>query len=257
MRVSVITPSFNQAAYIERTILSVLGQDHRDTEYIIIDGASTDGTVDILKKYAERITWVSERDEGQSSAINKGLRLASGDLVAYLCSDDTYEPGAITKVVEFFESHAGYKWAYGRCRIVDDGDREIRKSITCYKNLLLRHYNYGKLLSENFISQPATFWRREMLSKIGYLNENEYFCMDYEYWLRLGAEHPAGVIDACLANFRYHARSKSGSVNKQQFLDELHLARKYGTGHRLAVFIHAINYHKIVSAYKFLKMLDA
>ncbi|MEK6282004.1 MAG: glycosyltransferase family 2 protein [Acidobacteriota bacterium] len=250
MRVSVVTPSYNQSQFIERTILSVLNQGYEDIEYIVMDGGSTDGTVEILRKYSDRIIWKSERDRGQSDAINQGLKMATGDILAYLNSDDTYEPNAISRVVEFFQKHPEKKWVYGKCRIINEPDQEIRKPITLYKNLLSKNYNYRKLLTENFISQPATFWKRELLSEFGYFNENEHLCMDYEYWLRIGQTHPAGVINEYLANFRYYANSKSGSTVKKMFQDKLRLARQYGAGYPFALFLHRINYYKIVSAYK-------
>jgi len=255
MKISIITPSFNQAKYIERTIKSVLNQNYSHLEYIIIDGGSTDGTVEILKKYSDRIIWKSEKDKGQSDAINKGLKIATGNIVAYLNSDDTYEIGTLKKVADFFANNPDKKWVYGKCRIINEDDKEIRKPITAYKNWLLKKYSYSKLLSENFISQPATFWRREVLDEIGYLNENEHFCMDYEFWLRIGQKYPVGVINDYLANFRYYSNSKSGSVNKKQFQDELRLAQKYGTDYPLAIFWHKVNYYKIVAIYQILNFL--
>ncbi len=259
MKISIITPSFNQAQFIERTIQSVLAQNYPNLEYIVIDGGSTDGTVEILKKYADRIIWKSEKDRGQSDAINKGLKLATGDIVAYLNSDDTYEPKTLQKVADYFSNPpAGgqtAKWAYGKCKIIDETDQEIRKPITWYKNFLLKKYSYSKLLSENFISQPAVFWKREIHSELGFFNENEHFCMDYEFWLKIGQRYPAGVINDYLANFRYYSNSKSGSVNKKQFRDELRLARKFGANHPLSIFLHKINYYKITGIYWFLNLL--
>ena len=255
MKISVITPSFNQASFIERTIESVLGQNYPDLEYIVMDGGSTDGTVEILKKYSDRIIWKSEKDSGQSDAINKGLRMATGDIVVYLNSDDTYEPGTFEKVADFFEKNPKTKWVYGKCKIINEKDREIRKPITWYKNLLLKNYSYKKLLSENFISQPATFWKRELLGEIGYLSVEEHFCMDYEFWLRIGAKYPAGVIHDYLANFRYYSNSKSGGVSKKQFQDELRLAKKFGEKYPLSIILHKINYYKIVFIYQLLNFL--
>ncbi|MDO9231853.1 MAG: glycosyltransferase family 2 protein [bacterium] len=254
MKISIITPSFNQVKFIERTIQSVLSQNYPDLEYIVMDGGSTDGTIEVLKKYSDRIIWKSESDAGQSNAINKGLKMATGDIVAYLNSDDTYEPEALKKVAEFFQNNPDKKWVYGKCKIIKENDQEIRKPITFYKNLLLKKYNYAKLLSENFISQPATFWKREIHSKIGFFDENEHYCMDYEFWLRIGKKYPAGVINAYLANFRYYATSKSGSVNKKQFQDELRLAKKFGADHLLSILVHEFNYYKIVFIYQILNI---
>lgn len=255
MKVSIITPSFNQAQFIQRTIESILSQDHQEIEYIVTDGGSTDGTVDILKKYSDKIIWKSEKDNGQSDAINKGLKMATGEIVAFLNSDDTYEPGAISEVVNFFQNNPSSKWVYGKCRIINEHDKEIRKPITLYKNLLLRKYSYSKLLTENFISQPATFWKKELHEELGYLDENEHFCMDYEFWLRIGQKYPAGIINRYLANFRYYANSKSGSVNKKQFQDQYRLAKKYGSGFRLPLIVHKFNYYKITTIYSFLNLI--
>ncbi len=233
----------------------MLEQSHRNLEHIVVDGGSTDGTIDILRSYTRIITWVSEKDRGQAHAINKGLKMATGEIVAWLNSDDTYEPGALARVSECFHDHPDYRWVYGKCRIVDENDHEIRSYITRYKNLLLAGYSFPKLLSENFISQPAVFWRRQLLDEIGYLSEQEHFCMDYDYWLRAGSRYPAGALRAYLANFRYHRASKSGSVDRRQFQDELRIARAFGQGHRLALLMHAANYYKIVSAYHILKVL--
>lgn len=220
-----------------------------------MDGGSKDGTVDILKKYSDRILWTSEKDGGQSEAINKGLKKATGDIVAFLNSDDTYEPGALLKVAEYFKKNPDVKWAYGKCRIVDENDKEIRKPITLYKNLLLKNYSFKKLLAENFISQPATFWRRDLHKEIGYINEDEHYTMDYEFWLRIGQKYPAGVIDAYLANFRMYDNSKSGSLANPQFLDELRIAKAYSNGAKLPILLHKFNYYKITGMYKLMAML--
>lgn len=254
MRISVITPSYNQAQFIERTIKSVLNQHYPELEYIIMDGGSTDGTVEILKKYSDRIIWKSEKDSGQSDAINKGLRIATGDIVTYLNSDDTYAPGAFEQVIRFFQENPDKKWVYGKCKIIDENDQEIRKPITLYKNILLRKYRYSKLLSENFISQPATFWKREVHTEMGFLDENEHYCMDYEFWLRIGQKYPAGVINNYLANFRYHTDSKSGGVNKKQFQDELRIAKKYSRNNFISIGLHFVNYWKIISIYRIMSI---
>lgn len=250
MKISIVTPSYNHAHFIERTIDSVLNQNYPDLEYIVMDGGSKDGTVDILKRYKDKIVWKSEKDGGQSEAINKGLKMATGDVVAFLNSDDTYEPGALAKVAKFFEDNPDIKWAYGKCRIIDENEKEIRKPITLYKNLLLKRYSFNKLLSENFISQPATFWRREIHNKIGFINEDEHYTMDYEFWLRIGQKYPAGVIDDYLANFRMYNTSKSGSLSNPQFQDELRIAKKFSKGARWPILLHKFNYYKIVWIYR-------
>lgn len=214
-----------------------------------MDGGSTDGTIDILKRYSGRVIWKSEKDSGQSEAINKGLRMATGDIVAFINTDDTYEPGAFSEVADFFTNNPEVKWLYGKCKIINVHDNEIRRPITWYKNLLLRRFSYNKLLSENFISQPATFWRKELHKEIGYMNEKEHLSMDYEFWLRIGQRYPAGVMDMYLANFRMYDTSKSGSQATPQFKDSLRIAQKFSGGARVPILLHRINYYKIVGIY--------
>jgi glycosyltransferase involved in cell wall biosynthesis len=255
MKISIITPSYNQVPFIERTIKSVLDQNYPNLEYIVMDGGSTDGTIDILKKYSDRIIWKSEKDNGQSDAINKGLKMATGDIIAYLNSDDTYESGTIKKVVDFFEKNPDKKWAYGKCRIIDEKDLEIRKPITWYKNILSKNYSYPKLLMENFISQPATFWKKELAEEIGYFRETESYSLDYEYWLRIGRRYPAGTIDDYLANFRFYRGSKTGSLSKENFASEIRLAKEYGKDHPFCVFLHRINCLKTIWIYRLLNFV--
>ncbi len=255
MKISIVTPSYNQVQFIERTIESILGQKYPDLEYIVMDGGSTDGTVEILKKYSDQIIWKSEKDGGQSEAINKGLHMASGEIVAFLNSDDTYEPDALLRVADFFQNNPDFKWAYGKCKIVNEYGKEIRKPITAYKNLLLKKYSYKKLLAENFISQPATFWKRELHKELGYINEDEHYTMDYEFWLRIGQKYPAGVIKSYLANFRMYNTSKSGSLTNPQFIDELRIAKAFSDGAKLPIFIHKFNYLKITWIYRLMASL--
>jgi glycosyltransferase involved in cell wall biosynthesis len=250
VKLTVVTPSYNHAHFIERTIDSVLGQGYPDLEFIVVDGGSSDGTIEILERYGSDLIWTSEPDRGQSDAINKGLRRATGSVVAFLNSDDTYAPGALHTVAEFFETHPETMWGYGKCRIIDERDREIRRPITWYKNALLRRYSFRKLLAENFVSQPATFWRRALHDEIGYFNEDEHYVMDYEFWLRAGQRYPAGVIDGYLANFRMYDASKSGSLQNPQFSDELRVARAFSGGERLPIYLHQFNYFKIVAVYR-------
>ena len=255
MKISVITPSFNQGHLIEKTIKSVVQQEHSDLEYIVMDGKSSDNTLEVLKKYEKQLTWVSEIDDGQSDAINKGIRKASGDIVCYLNSDDTFEPGALKEVARFFENNPEVMWAYGKCKIINLDDVEIRKPITIYKNLLLRRYSYKKLLAENFISQPSTFWRMQVHQELGYFDENEHYVMDYEFWCRLGSKFDAGVINSYLANFRMYSTSKSGSLKNPQFDDELRVAKIYAGDRKMIIMLHSINRLKIVYSYKIMNLI--
>ncbi len=226
-RISIITPSYNQGQFIEQTIQSVLSQDYPDLEYIVMDGGSTDETLSILRKYEGKLLWISEKDRGQSHAINKGLRMASGEVIAFLNSDDLYEPGALLAVGEFFARHPQAFWVTGKCRIINQQGREIRRWITRYKNFWLRLGIYPVLYVLNYISQPATFWRREVVEEIGYLDEDLHYAMEYDYWLRIGQRFRLWFIPKYLARFRIHPSSKAGSSARAQFDSELLIARRY------------------------------
>ena len=166
-QISVITPSYNSGLFIEQTIRSVLAQGYPKLEYIVIDGGSTDGTVDILHKYDGSLTWISEKDRGQSHAINKGFQMATGEVLAYLNADDVYEPGALVKVGNFITRHPQAYWVTGRCRFIDANDKEIRRVAAWYKYFWLLWGSYCALMVLDYVSQPATFWHREVIMQIG------------------------------------------------------------------------------------------
>ena len=220
-KISIITPSLNQAPFIEETILSVLNQTYDNLEYIVVDGLSEDGTVSILEKYSDKIIWVSEKDTGQTNAINKGIRMASGEIIGYLNSDDILLPNTLKIVGESFAKNPDTMWATGKSFIIDEDGKHIRKLITVYKNVHLRMHNFKSLLVADYISQPATFWRREVIKEIGYLDENLHYVMDYEYWLRTYQKFKPIFINTYLAGFRIHQSSKTteGS-HTQRYLDE-------------------------------------
>src|SRR5574337_877614 len=211
-KISVITPTLNQARFIERTICSVLDQDSPCLEYIVLDGGSVDGTLDILQKYEKYLKWISRKDEGQADAINKGIAMAGGEIIAYLNSDDVYQRGALRTVGNYFSARPDVMWVAGKCRIIDERDREIRKPVTAYKNFLLRHYSYSLLLVTNPISQPAAFWRRAVVDEFGLFDKTEHLVMDYDYWLRVGRKYSPAVLDEYLASFRVYSTSKTSTA---------------------------------------------
>jgi glycosyltransferase involved in cell wall biosynthesis len=210
-RISVITPSFNQAGFIKQAILSVIDQGYPNLEYIIIDGGSTDGSVEVIRKFANRIAyWVSEKDRGQAHAINKGVQRATGDIIAYLNSDDYYLDGALARVADCFSHHPDVDLWHGRCRVVDQDGMKVGErtgSITRYDEILdLWDVWWNK---RNFV-QPEVFWSKRIGDKIGPFREDLFWVMDYEYWLRLlGAGGRVGFIDAELAAFRLQPNQKS------------------------------------------------
>ena len=258
--ISVITPSFNHDRFIKRAIDSVQAQRGAGTkfklEHIVMDGGSTDGTVGLLREYGPAVRWVSEKDNGQADALNRGLALAGGDVIGWLNSDDAYEPGALETVAAVFESEPATQWVYGKVRIIDEADREIRRWITAYKNFRMRRYRYGKLLAENWVSQMGVFWRRSAGQAAGPFRVDLHYCMDYDFWLRLGARWAGRFIDQYLAAFRWYATSKSGAGFGKQFREELNVAIANAAGkYPWSILRHRVNYFKIVAAYNLMRWL--
>ena len=246
-RISVITPTYNQGHFIENTIHSVLDQGYPNLEYIILDGGSTDGTVDILKKYERHLIWKSEKDRGQSDALNKGFRMATGEILAFINSDDIYEPGALRKVGLLFACNPKISWLTGRCRIINTQGREIRKLITYYKNFWLLFKSYTLLLVIDYISQPATFWRRRVIEQIGLFNEDLHLTMDYEFSLRVGTKYKLWVTNQTLASFRIHSASKSTYI-VEHFDEDLAVARRYARSN-FQVYLHRLHNKLITLSY--------
>ena len=253
MKISIVTPSLNQGEFIERTILSVLSQTGAfDLEYIVVDGGSTDDSLEIIKKHEDKLRWVSEEDRGQSDAINKGFNMASGGILAWLNSDDTYEPDALSEVAEQYRKHR-FKWCFGNCRNIDENDREIRRAITKYKIFESRRYSYKRLLSKDFISQPAVFFTRDVYQEVGPLDLNCHYSMDYDYWLRIGKKYSPVYINKFLANFRWQRGSKNSENFKKAAFETYLTAKRHATSRDVyPVFRHYIHYVILTLVYKFL-----
>ncbi|MDD5434310.1 MAG: glycosyltransferase family 2 protein [Nitrospira sp.] len=257
MKLSVITPSFNQGKYIERTIQSVLNQKGDfELEHLIIDGGSTDNTLEILKKYNGRIDWVSEKDHGQSHAINKGFNKAKGDIIGWLNSDDLYEDGAVQKVFSMFNNNSNCKWVVGKCRVIDENGKEIRKAVTQYKNKWLARYSYERLLVEDFISQPAVWFRKSFLNEVGLLDENLHYTMDYDLWLRMGAKAEPVILNDYIASFRFYSGSKTGGELKKSLSEVRELCRRYANGRKSILMGNWMYRMKIRLGYGLLSLFE-
>lgn len=223
LKVSIITPSYNQAQFLDKTIESVVGQKYSSLEYFIIDGGSTDGSVDMIKKYAKKypfIKWISKKDNGQSEAINKGLKMCKGDIIAYLNSDDTYYPGAIKKVVRYFKNNDKIKIIYGEGTHIDERGREIER----YNTFL---FSESKLKHNCFICQPTLFMRKEVFKKVGFFNEKIHTCMDYEYWIRASKYFYFNYIPFKIATSRIHSKAGTITLRSQVFKDVILTIKKY------------------------------
>ena len=258
LKISIVIPSYNAVEFIEETIQSILSQDFPQFECIVVDGGSGDGTSEILKKYEGRLTWISEKDRGQSEAINKGLKMASGDIVTYICADDVYERDCFQKVARFFEANPAVKWAYGKCRNINEKGLEVRRPVTRYKGFWQKRYSYNRLLVSDFIAQPAAFWRRELIDEMGLFDVNHHLVMEYEYWLRVGAKYNPGFIDEYLARFRWHPYSKSATGFSRAAREALTVARNYAVAQKRNYLIplQYLNCFAVVSIYSVLGFLS-
>lgn len=241
MKFSIIVPSYNQGQFLSKTLDSILSQSGDfDIECLVFDGGSTDTSVEVLTDFGKKIKndffkrsgfqtnfyWESKKDDGQSNAINKGLKKSTGDIVAWLNSDDSYVPGTFSLVKKSFIQNPNKKWLSGHCQIINENDTPTRGLIVKYKNYWLDHYSYNNLLVLNFISQPSTFWRKELIEKSGFLNEDLHYSMDYDYWLRFGKVSDPIIVKSILSNFRVHGRSKSETNFTKQFDQDLGCATR-------------------------------
>ncbi len=220
--ISIVTPSYNQGQFIEETIRSVIEQDYPNIEHIVMDGGSTDETVDVLRRYDGRICWVSEPDEGQADAINKGLRIASGEILAYLNSDDAYLPGAFAVVAKQFVAHPDAGLIFGDCQAVTEAG-EVYGLIKGHPFDVRRMIMRGE-----FVPQQAAFWSRQTMDAVGEFDTNLHFCMDHDYFIRIGQRFPGVYVAQPLANFRFHGSSKTMSLQDNHWRESMLVSQRYG-----------------------------
>jgi glycosyltransferase involved in cell wall biosynthesis len=253
-RISIVTPCLNSASTLAKALDSVAQQGFTDVEHIVVDGGSTDGTVELLTARTN-VKWVSEPDMGLSDAMNKGVAMASGDLIGWLNADDWYLPGAFDAVVAAADRHPEAPWVTGQCVIVDGTGDEIRRSVSRYKNFWLRHYTFGRYLTNNFISCPATFIRSNAYRVAGQYDLAHSFSMDYDMFLRVGRLGDPAIINDDLAVFTMAEGTKSMSGFETQFREHFQIARARGRDHRFAVMINLAFSTSVIAVYKAMRIL--
>lgn len=226
---SIITPSFNQGKFITQTLQSIIIPNNSNfkIEHIIFDNLSTDNTDEVIKNYIKNnkqknltIKYFREKDRGQSDAINKGWKIAKGKILTYINSDDFYEPGTLTKVIEYFQKHPKLMWAYG-------GYNLTNFSSQVFKAVQPIEYSYTKLLDYCNIGQPSCFFREEIIEEIGLLDEHKHLAMDYDLWLRFAQKYDPNIMPFVVANMRYHSDAKSSRLASKQLREMLCLNSKY------------------------------
>jgi glycosyltransferase involved in cell wall biosynthesis len=221
-KISIVTPSYNQSQFLERTILSVLNQNYPNLEYIIIDGGSTDGSVDIIKKYEKYLAyWVSEPDKGQADAINKGFSKSTGDILAYINSDDTYVPGAFFKIVEAISDNPKADLVFGNIHFVDEYDNK-------FDELRFTKFDFSTLIYEGGnLHQTGAFWTRKIYDAVKGVNVKYKFCIDFDFFCRVAEAGNLKYIREYIANFRYHRKSKSSMIDYIGLVEHEEIATRY------------------------------
>jgi glycosyltransferase involved in cell wall biosynthesis len=251
-RITIITPCLNAVGTLEECLASVRAQGYPAVEHVVVDGASTDGTLELLE-VADGVRFISEPDEGRPDAANKGVLMATGEIIGFLNADDRYEPGALRAVGEAFAADPGAMWVTGYCRIIDGRGDEIREPVTRYKNFLLRRFSYPLYLTQNFVSDPATFVRRAALEEVGPLDNRFRISHDYDLWLRVAQRWPPVVLERYLSNFRMVEGTLSMAGFERQFREHEEVARLRGDGHRVPVLTNAAMSRLIPAVYKVMR----
>ncbi len=245
--VSIITPTLNQGRFIEETILSIRAQDYPNIEHIVLDAGSTDNTIEILKKYEDGLTWIQEPDKGQSDAINKGFRLARGEFVTWLNSDDTLLEGAITKAVDFLLEHPDIKMVYGKGYLIDEDSNITGECPT-------EPYDIKRLAKYNYIYQPSALFRADIFDTLEMLNVDLKYSMDLDLWIRIAQNFKIKYFPEFLSTYRLHPESKTMSQAMDFHKEEMETFKRY-FGKAPANWVYGYVRFKVAANYPFLQRI--
>lgn len=237
-KISIVTPSFNQGRFLERTILSILNQNYPNLEYIVMDGGSTDNSPEIIRKYEKHLAyWVSEKDNGQADAIYRGFERSTGEILGYVNSDDLLLPAALERVGQYFKAHLDKEWVVGGALVIDAHDQPVLNRIGIPRCNLGVHASFHQLLFHGcHFNQPASFWRRDAFFATGGFDRSLQFCFDRDLYLRLAQRQPSGRINAFLACFRVHPASKTSTIRFIQEAEGEALSTKYGRHQKSKIY---------------------
>jgi len=221
-RLSIIIPSYQQGEYIERTLQSIVSQKYADLELIVIDGGSTDQTSEIIERYRKHIAiYVSEKDEGQSDAIKKGFNLATGDIIAWINSDDTYAKDSFSIVGQYFASNPSVRFVYGNRDIIDENDQVIgRRRQPDFNSQVMRYCHI-------VVPQVSAFWRRSLYQESGGVDPSLRFCMDYDLFVKMALISPPKHLPHVLGNFRIHSESKTSNLENVRLIEDQLVHKRY------------------------------
>lgn len=232
-KITIITPSYNQGQFLGKTIESVLSQNYPNVEFLVMDGGSTDNSVEILRSYGKKIQWVSEKDKGQTDALIKGIARTSGEIIGYLNSDDLLKPGSLEAVGKIFQENSQVQWITGDYEIIDAQGNRQDEFVRWYKRVQREIMSLFPFLTgfflgiNNPIIQPSTFWRRSLYNQVGGFKSELRYTMDYDLWLQFLEVSQPKIIPQVLSQFRIHGQSKGGSQFLNQFREQWFTAQNH------------------------------
>jgi len=263
MKIGLVVPTLNGMRYLPQAVDSILTQrGNFDIEVLVVDGGSHDGSCDYLSQVGDsRLRFVTGRDGGQSEAINRGMAGLSSDIVGWLNHDDLLRPLALQTVADAFKRDGGAQWVVGTADMIDENGDPCRTWITRYKNHLLRHYNYRRLLQENFISQMSVFWKKSFGQSLSRHNQlldcRLRYAMDYDLWLRMGNLSNPYVLPECLAAFRIHGNSITYANRVAQFREQYRVAAPFLNGDYVGKVLHISKSVSFVFVLKLLHWMES